>query len=159
MNTELSPLIEALRRALRESVAPELQTDFARGQLAAVLDILGKLAEMTVWDPVVLRAQVHALRTGCERFEAVARDAGEALPLFEVPRDAEPEVLLRAWEARTRSLDSWLDGRLGVLAEDLATELDAILRQALRSQLLVQRERIPLTDFGAMTAATSRKDG
>jgi hypothetical protein len=31
-------------------------------------------------------------------------------------------------------------------------ELDAILRQALRQQLIIQRKLIPLTDFGAMTS-------
>ena len=86
MTTDLGRLIEALRRTLNDAVAPELSSDFARGQLAAVHDILGKIAGMAVWDPQALQAQA----------------------------------------------------------------------QALREQLRVERQRIPLTDFSAMTAAAPK---
>lgn len=157
MTDDLPRLIEALRRALEQSVAPELQSDFARGQLAAVHDILGKLAGMTVWDPAARSAQAEALRAGLGRLEARAAQAGQRLPPAARSPDADQ---LAAAEARVRQLVDWLDASAEDLGPALHAELDAIVRQALREQLLVERRRIPLTDFGAMTAgaATAAKD-
>lgn len=149
MNTDLALLIAALRRTLNDAVAPELNSDFARGQLAAVHDILGKLAGMTVWDPQALQAQARALLEGNQRFAERAARAGVALP----GGDATD---LDAVQARTRALTDWLDEQGPSLPSDLAAELDAILRQALREQLRVERQRIPLTDFSAMTAAAPK---
>lgn len=150
MNTDLSRLIEALRRALSDSVAPELSSDFARGQLAAVHDILGKLAGMTVWDPQALQAQAQALNEGNQRFAECAARAGVALP---AGGDA---AGLDAAQARVRELTDWLDANGAALSPGPLIELDAILRQALREQLRVERQRIPLTDFSAMTAAAPK---
>ena len=55
-----------------------------------------------------------------------------------------------------RRLIDWLDASGGSLDGTVRGELDAILRLALREQLRVERKRIPLTDFGAMTAAASQ---
>lgn len=151
MNSPLPELIGAIRRTLRDAVAPELASDYARGQLAAVDDILGKLAGMTVWSPEADEAQAQALHAGIERFRARAAALAShgALPL---PGDAGLPGL-RAAEADIASLIDWLDAAQAVLDAPAFAELDEILRLALREQLRVQRKRIPLTDFGAMTAA------
>jgi hypothetical protein len=153
MNTDLARLIEALRRTLDESVAPELSSDFARGQLAAVHDILGKLAGMTVWDPAALHEQAQALRGGLARFAERAAQAGVVLP--PAAHEADPADLDAA-QARARELTDWLDAQANALPADLIAELDAILRDTLRDELRLQRKRIPLTDFSAMTAAASK---
>lgn len=146
MNTDLASLIGALRRALDQDVGPELSSDHARGQLAAVNDILGKLADMTVWDPEAQHAQARALQAGSEAFAACSLKAGLTLP----PGDAGAD--LRGAEARIRSLTDWLDEQQASLPAPLAAELDAILRRTLREQLRIDRKRIPLTDFSAMTS-------
>lgn len=150
MNTDLARLIEALRRALNDAVAPELSSDHARGQLAAVHDILGKLAGMTVWDPQALQAQAAALRSGNQAFEARVAEAGLTLPMGDGGTADLPGA-----EARTRALTDWLDQQNAALPAPLAAELDAILRLALREQLRIERKRIPLTDFSAMTAGAA----
>lgn len=153
MNTDLASLIEALRRALDQAVAPELRSDHARGQLAAVHDILGKLAGMTVWDPEAQQAQARALLGGSETFVACASRAGLTPP----PGGAGTD--LPGAEARIRTLTDWLDQQEAALPAPLTDELDAILRQTLREQLRIDRKRIPLTDFSAMTAgAKDTKD-
>jgi hypothetical protein len=150
VNTELARLIDALRRTLDEAVAPELSSDFARGQLAAVHDILGKLAGMAVWDPAALQEQARALCDGVAAFADRAAQAGVVLPPGTEPAD------LKSAQVRTHELIDWLDAQAGTLPENLATELDAILRDTLRDELRLQRKRIPLTDFSAMTAAAPR---
>lgn len=153
MNTDLARLIEALRRTLDEAVAPELSSDFARGQLAAVHDILGKLAGMTVWDPAAQREQAQALRGGLARFAERAAQAGAALPSAAHEGEAAD---LNAAQARARELTDWLDAQANALPAELIAELDAILRDTLREELRLQRKRIPLTDFSAMTAAAPK---
>lgn len=150
MNIDLARLIEALRRALNDSIEPELNSDYARGQLAAVHDILGKLVGMTVWDPQALRAQAEALNAGIQRFTECAACAGVTLPRHEASSD------LSTVQRRTRELTDWLDEQGTLLPPDLQAQLDAILRQMLREQLRVERQRTPLTDFSAMTAAATK---
>lgn len=150
MNTDLARLIEALRRALTEAVAPELTSDFARGQLAAVHDILGKLVGMTVWDPAAQHEQARALRDGMARFARRAARAGLTLPAGTDPID------LNAAQARAHELIEWLDAQTPELPADLVSELDELLRETLRDELRLQRKRIPLTDFSAMTGAAPK---
>lgn len=151
MNIDLSSLIEALRRTLNSAVAPELQSDFARGQLAAVHDILGKLAGMVVWDPQAQQSQALVLREGCERFAEYAARAGLVLPERAAAAD------LPTAQARMRELTDWLDEAGPSLPVDLVAEFGAILRRTLREQLRIERKRIPLTDFSAMTAAATKE--
>ena len=164
MMTDLGGLLEGLRRALLNSIAPELHTDFARGQLAAVHDILGKLTRMTVWDPCALQAEADALHEGNKKFVQCLERAGLALtpesdsgfeleaPASRVEGSKTNDLIIA--EARTRQLIDWLDAHTGSLSRGIASELHAILQHALREQLRVQRQRIPLTDFSAMTTAS-----
>ena len=149
MNIALSQLIEALRRSLADEVGPELSTDHARGQLAAVQDILGKIERMAVWSPDAATQQVSVLAQGCAAFVDRLKQAGIELESFEPSADAD----LHAVEARVLQLTDWLFDAGSTLPRPLRDDLDAILRQAMRQQLLVQRKLIPLTDFGAMTSA------
>jgi len=156
MNIELSKLIEALRRTLEDNVQPELRTDHARGQLAAVQDILGKLGRMAVWSPDASAQQARVLAEGYADFVARLAQAGVKLPLpLPLPasrQDGSPEDALLAAEAQAMQLTDWLFDDGATLPLSVHAELDAILRQALRQQLIIQRKLIPLTDFGAMTS-------
>jgi hypothetical protein len=154
MTTHLPHLLDAIRRTLREAVAPEVASDHARGQLAAIDDILGKLAGMTVWSPQADEAQAHALRTGIEQFRSQAAGA-PSVPALPQPAVAAGVPALQVAEADISALVDWLDRARDALAPTVFSELDATLRQALREQLRVQRRLIPLTDFGAMTAGVA----
>ncbi len=153
MNIALSALIEALRRSLADNVQPELTTDHARGQMAAVLDILGKIERMAVWSPAAAAQQAQVLDEACAAFEARAAQAGVELAPAEPHAADSAEARLHAAEARVMHLTDWLFDAGAALPGPLRDELDALLRQAMRQQLIIQRKLIPLTDFGAMTAA------
>ena len=158
MNIELPQLVQALCRALEDHVQPELHTDYARGQLAAVQDILCKLERMVVWSPEVAAQQARVLEQGCAQFGAAVAQAGIALPLPpSIPADgadaATRDATLREAEMQLMQLTNWLFDAGATLTRPLQADLDAILRQALREQLIIQRKLIPLTDFGAMTSA------
>jgi hypothetical protein len=153
MNISLCQLTQALRRTLEENVKPELQTDHARSQLAAVQDILGKLERMAVWSPDVQAQQVHVLVQACANFKATALRLGVDLRLPDALLSETDGASLRDAEVQLMQLTDWLFDFGARLARPIYSELDRILRQALREQLVIQRKLIPLTDFGAMTSA------
>ena len=154
MNISLCQLTLALRCALEENVKPELQTDYARSQLAAVQDILGKLERMAVWSPDVQAQQVNVLLQACADFKATAVRLGVDLRLPEALLSGTDGTSLRDAEAQLMQFTDWLFDSGETLARPINSELDRILRQALREQLVIQRKLIPLTDFGAMTSAS-----
>ncbi len=153
MNIELATLIHALRVTLQDEVRPELSTDYARGQLAAVNDILSKLETMAVWSPDAATQQAQVLIDGSAAFLVTLAKAGVTLSLPAPELASSAEGALRSAETKAVQLSNWLFDHGAVLPQPIRDELDAILRQALRQQLLIQRKLIPLTDFGAMTAA------
>jgi hypothetical protein len=78
MPQALPELIASVRRALDESIRPELSSDFARVQLAGMQDILAKLERMVVWSPDLLRQRLSAMQSGVERMVALASAHGHA---------------------------------------------------------------------------------
>ena len=153
MNFSLTALFQGARRALAEDVLPETASDHARTQLAGVLDILGKLEGMVVWSPDAQARQLEALRRGCEAFAARAAKEGEPLPVSETGGSDSIDDQLRDAEAQVMRLADWLFDPARTLHAGARADLDAILREAMREQLRVERKMIPLTDFAAMTAA------
>jgi len=155
MNIALSQLVQALRRTLDDNVLPELHTDHARGQLAAVQDILGKLETMAVWSPDAMAQQIAVLLQACADFRAAVARAGVDLCLPYTPlASGDDDTMLNA-QAQLINLSDWLFDAGANLARPIQAELNAILLQAMREQLFIQRKLIPLTDFGAMTSAAS----
>lgn len=147
MNAELSSLFRTVITVLNDEVWPEVSDEQVRIQLAAVVDILGKLQGMTAWAPDALQQQAQALQAGCQSFEALATKAGLTLP---APVEGDADELWRI-EQRLVQLTDWLFAHKD-MAEPLRTKLDMLLRDAMRQQLLAERKRIPLTDFASMSA-------
>jgi hypothetical protein len=159
MNFSLAALFQGARRALAEDVLPQTTSDHARSQLAGVLDILGKLEGMVVWSPQAQAQQLAALQRGCERFAVRAAEAGEAVPEFTTNGGAGIDDQLRAAESQVMRFTDWLFDASRLLEGGLRQELDAILRDAMREQLRIERKMIPLTDFASMTATKATEAG
>lgn len=137
-------LLAAAQRGLRQAVQPELQSDHARAQLAAVQDILSKLERMADWSAVIPREEQEALAQGIAAFEQQAHAAGLVLPA-----PAEAGDSLDAAQARTRQLTDWLYASVPAGAKRDA--LDRVLHDALRQAVAAERRHVPRTDFSAMT--------
>ncbi len=154
MNITFARLVEALCQTLQDNVRPELQTDHARGQLAAVLDILGKLGSMAVWSPEAAAQQAAVLTRACADVRARLLDAGIELQLPPVAAGDQDDALAAA-QAHLIQITDWLFDAGPALPGPVHAGVDAIVRQAMRQQLIIQRKLIPLTDFGAMTSAAN----
>jgi hypothetical protein len=155
MNIAFARLVEALRLTLQENVQPELRSDHARGQLAAVQDILGKLAGMAVWSPDAAAQQAQVASRACADVKERLVQAGVELRLPVLVSTGESGEALTDAEAHLIQLTDWLFDEGAALPDPVSAAVHSILRQAMRQQLIIQRKLIPLTDFGAMTAAAN----
>jgi hypothetical protein len=180
MPQALPELIASIRRALDDSIRPELSSDFARVQLAGMNDILAKLERMVVWSPDLLRQRLSAMQGGVDRMVALASAHGHA-PAIDLarappaqptqahlervqpdqtqpdqtqPDQAQLELAVRAAEQRLALLTDWLFDPSSGLPATLCQQLNAILRATLREEVLAERRMVPRGDFLAMTAAS-----
>jgi hypothetical protein len=157
MSQSLTGLLEAMRRALHDDVKPELNTDFARTQIAGVLDILSKFEQMLVWSPDIMHERFDALAAGANSFADRVAAAGYELPpsqnLVLPPNwhQADLETALHASEDRLITLSDWLFDNAPALPQALYSELDSKLRETLRSALMAERRLVPRANFTAMT--------
>ncbi len=165
MNQSLDALMGSICRALRDEIAPELQSDHARSQLAGVLDVLGKVERMVVWSPDVTREQLELLDACLARAAARLVAAGQAAPPGLVPAStARPETqaalqaALADAERRFTRFTDWLFSPPDPLPAPLADELHEQLRTALRLTLKAQRRLVPSADFSSMTAPSPAAD-
>jgi hypothetical protein len=142
VNEPIGLLIKSVSRALREHLQPELTTDYARSQLAGVLDILSKLEQMADWSPAMVAEVDGALREGNAAFVDAAAASGLSTPQ---PTPDSPADTARA-------MADWLFQ--AQMPDGTREQLDAILRESLRASVLAQRRRIPRADFSAMTASS-----
>ena len=72
---ETDRILEGLARTLEEAVLPALDSGFARGQLFAVLEVLGSLQGQVQWGGMLLENEASSLSTLIE--EAAAVTSGE----------------------------------------------------------------------------------
>ena len=165
MNQSLEALMGSMRRALREEILPELQSDHARSQLAGVLDVLGKVESMVVWSPDVTREQLELLDVCLLKAVARIAAAGHTGPTGIAPAStAKPatQVALQAAltdaENRFARLTDWLFAPPADLPAPMVDELHEQLRAALRNTLKAQRRLVPSADFSSMTAPRQPAD-
>lgn len=163
MNQPLDALMGSIRRALREDILPELQSDHARSQLAGVLDVLGKVESMVVWSPDVVREQLQLLDDCLAQAASRIGEAGhEGLPGMVPASTKNPQTLaalqgaLADAEHRFGQLTDWLFASSRGLPVALTSELHDLLRTTLRNTLKAQRRLVPSADFSSMTAPSPR---
>lgn len=160
MNQSLVGLLQATRRALRESVLPELDTDYARAQLAGAVDVLSKLELLVVWSPDVLRVRLAAIDAGSAAIIARAEAAGCTLPPS-APRISPPqnqtelEQAVRSGEQWLIALCDWLFDPKNQLPANEREEIDTLLLDSMHGALAMERRLVTEANYSSMTAAGS----
>lgn len=156
----LTGLVETLRNALRQGVAPELKSDAAHAQLAGVIDVLDKLERMAVWSPALLRERISVLDAGCAAILLHACASGVAAPVeppCKLPAQStqvQVEEALRGAEGRMARLADWLFDAQAAPPAPLRDELDRLLRATLRDALAVEKRLTTRADLSGMTRAS-----
>lgn len=126
MNNSLERLVDGMVTALRESVLPDIEGEFARGQAYGVIFLLETLKRRTAWSPAFLGEQVAALNDLVASFEDLP--AGAPRPA----RIAEPSEAARdAGDAQVAALIDWLAAN----NHACPPAIDAYLKRQIRHEL------------------------
>ena len=159
MTQSLAGLFDAMKHSLQSDVQGELTGDYARSQLAGVLDILSKVERMVVWSPDALRDRLRAIDDGCAAIEQMSRSSGYAAPAAcsGAPdgrwTQVDLEQAVREGEQRLATFADWLFAPTSELPAALRRELDGRLRKTLGTALAVERKFVARADFSSMTGA------
>ena len=146
----LVKLLEAARLALADDVLPEIISDHARSQLAGVLDILSKFERTVTWSTDNLLERQKIIEAGLAAITECANRAGYPPPpppllaatVSPLSRQSDFEQAVNRAEQQLSGMADWLFGSGTALPSDLRNEVDAILRQTLRDDLIVERRLI-----------------
>lgn len=146
MSIQVSSLLAVARQGLLQAVRPELHSDYARSQLAAVMDILSKLERMADWSSVIQREEREALDATAAAVQVHADSLGLA---SQMPAATAADDTVEASRDRARQLTDWVFETLPPGAA--RDEFDKRLREGLRNAVAAERRHVPRTDFSTMT--------
>jgi hypothetical protein len=121
---ETDRILEGLSRTLEESVLPALGSGFARGQLYAVLEVLGALQGQVTWGGMLLENEAASLASLLgEASKSVGGTLGERLLAYAVGASAPLAERLREGRALVCALieDGYADDG------ELAAAIDSFL--------------------------------
>lgn len=158
MSASYDRLVDAAVESLRVHVLPDITNDFSRGQLFSVIFALRSLKLAGTWRPAPLLEQI-AIQDAA--FAAVKQLAGRtgfpALP--DGPRAASAAISTTDLESLRNSGDRLIGGILAWTsgagaAEPNATEIERILRGAVRDQLKVELALTPKSMLHAIATGT-----
>lgn len=137
MSMPLSRLIEGMIASLRDTVLPEVTSDFARGQLEASLNLLATMALRAEWSPAIHQRQLAHQAETFARLAPLLAGIPEAKALLEMPVRPEPisTETLAAWVAENSERAIRLIHLINAQSEtapDLAHQALAILDQGMK---------------------------
>lgn len=154
MNNSFPRLIDGMCATLRSEVLNRLDDDFARGQVFGVINLLNTFKVRADWSAGFLLQQIEAQRVALDgvaalRGEPPAPHAGPAAtPIAEllVLRDEGN----RRISARLAELNR---GRAG-LAPEVASQVESLLREAMRAELAIELKNAPRPLFAEMSSGS-----
>lgn len=157
MNNSFPRLIDGMCATLRAEVLTRLDDEFARGQVFGVINLLNTFKVRANWSVGFLAQQVQ---TQCEALEQIAR-LGEACAGFPaLARRPEPQPVTADQLAAMRddgnreigALLGWLADHRSELSPAAATEIERLLRQAMRAEIEIELKNSPRPLFAEMSS-------
>lgn len=140
MSLPLSRLIEGMIASLRDTVLPEVTSDFARGQLEASLNLLSTMALRVEWSPAIYQRQLAHQAGMFVRLSPLLAHLPEAKAILKAPArpDAFSAETWAEWVAEGNERIIRLIHLINAQADtapDLAREALAILDQGMKDSI------------------------
>lgn len=157
MNNSFPRLIDGMCATLRKEVLSRLDDEFARGQVFGVINLLNTFKVRADWSVGFLSQQVQAQ---CDVLDQIAR-MGEGCADFPPisQRQAPQPVTAGQLEAmrddgnrQIGALLTWLADHRAQLTVEFATEMDRLLRQAMRTEIEIELKNSPRPLFAEMSS-------
>ena len=157
MNNSYARLIDGMCATLRAEVLSRLDDEFARGQVYGVLNLLNTFKVRADWASGFLLEQIAAQQQALDALRALlkAMPGAPALPDAPVPIAPSIAELLARRDAGNRAfneLQVWLDGPGRTLPAAQASQIDAVLRRAMRTEVDLELKHSPRPLFAEMSS-------
>ncbi len=164
MNNQMSlaALLKGMAACLQQQVLPDVQEEFARGQMTGVIHLLGALAERTCWDSALAVEQLDSQSQAQAALEKVARDAG--VPDTLIPRPpqkapiewgANPVAARIAHDESVAALAQWLQDESACIPPSAAAALECWLLDYAQAQLKPENRLAFRSRMAEMTGGPS----
>lgn len=160
MNNSFTRLIDGMCATLRGEVLTRLDDEFARGQVYGVINLLNTFKVRADWSAGFLLQQIAAQRTAFDGVAAAMAGRAGPTPLPVLPTAALPaptpiaELMLQRDEGNRAigALLAWLDAERQALGPELADQVDALLRAAMRAEVDIELRNAPRPLFAEMSS-------
>lgn len=162
MNNSFARLIDGMNATLRSEVLSRLEDEFARGQVFGVINLLNTFKVRADWSAGFLLEQLAAQRTALDGVAALMQGRPEAgslpaLPTGAVPASVPIAELLAQRDSGNRAIGDllgWLDAQRSRLPAQVATDIEQLLRTAMRSELSIELKNSPRPLFAEMSSGS-----
>lgn len=162
MNNSFARLIDGMNATLRSEVLSRLDDEFARGQVFGVINLLNTFKVRADWSAGFLLEQLAVQRTALDGVAALMQGRPEAatlpaLPPPGVPASVPIAELLAQRDSANRAIGDllgWLDAQRAQLPAQVATDIEHLLRTAMRSELAIELKNSPRPLFAEMSSGS-----
>ena len=159
MNNSFPRLIDGMCATLRSEVLSRLDDEFARGQVFGVINLLNTFKARADWSSSFLLAQIAAQQQTLDGVrELLAETSAIGTPtLPDEPIPATPSIdqLMARRDEGNRALvelQAWLDGAGRSVPDELRSEVEALLRRAMRAEVDIELKYSPRPLFAEMSS-------
>jgi uncharacterized protein (DUF58 family) len=152
MNNSFTRLIDGMCATLRAEVLTRLDDDFARGQVFGVINLLNTFKVRADWSAGFLLEQIAAQQ---RVLDAVRPLVALALPDAPLPQPVPVADLLSRRDEGNQALATvlaWLDADGLQLSAEQRAQVEAQLRQAMRTEVDLELKHSPRPLFAEMSS-------
>jgi hypothetical protein len=154
MNNSFPRLIDGMCATLRTEVLTRLGDEFARGQVFGVINLLNTFKTRADWAAGFLLQQIAAQQAALNGVAALLPGVPAAGALPQATPIAELLALRDALNLRIAEVLARLDAERATLAPDMAAQVEALLRQAMRAEVDIELKNAPRPLFAEMSSGS-----
>lgn len=160
MNNSFPRLIDGMVTTLHDSILPNVEGDFLRGQVYGVIYILNHMKVRGDWSVSFLLEQIAAQKAMFVEFDRLAEDFPLHPPSFVYPAFTEPvaaqklEALRNEGNQCIGDILKWLREHREVITGDKADAIDRVIRDYLLLEIRIEMKNTARSMFAEMSQNT-----
>lgn len=160
MNNSFPRLIDGMCATLRSEVLTRLDDEFARGQVYGVINLLNTFKVRADWSAGFLLQQIAAQRSALDGVAALLHSIATDAVVPPLDQGQKPMVtpiaeLLALRDAGNQGIADllkWLDAVQTQITPEVRSQIEALLRTAMRAEVDIELKNSPKPLFAQMSS-------